>query len=84
MSHYYRNIPAMVSYSLVSLLYMSCVMRKPGCFSHYAKKTQISALVFATKIVCVQSLYFLNPKVQAANHLMLLYSPVCVGPGRKP
>ena len=39
----------------------------------------ISAFVFATWIV--QSLYFLNPKFQASNHL--LYSPVSVRPGRK-
>ena len=43
----------------------------------------ISAFVFATQIV--QSLYFLlNLKFQASSHLLLLYSPVCVGPGRKP
>ena len=42
----------------------------------------ISAFVFATRIV--QSLYFLNPKFQAASQLLCLYSPVCVGPGRKP
>ena len=43
---------------------------------------QISAFVFATRIV--QSLYYLNPKFQASNHLLWLYSLVCVGPGRKP
>ena len=41
----------------------------------------ISAFVFATWIV--QSLFFLNPKFQASSHLLWLYSPVCVGPGRK-
>ena len=41
----------------------------------------ISAFVFATQIV--QSLYFLNPKFQASSYLLWLYSPVCVGPGRK-
>ena len=41
----------------------------------------ISAFVFATRIV--QSLYFLNSKFQAASHLLWLYSPICVGPGRK-
>ena len=52
-------------------------------------KTQISfavtfgvAFVFATQIV--QSLFFLNPKFQASSHFLWLYSPVCVGPGRKP
>ena len=25
-----------------------------------------------------------NPKFQASSHLLWLYSPVCVGPGRKP
>ena len=42
----------------------------------------ISTFVFATRIV--QSLYFLNPKFQASNHILWLYSPVCVRPGRKP
>ena len=32
----------------------------------------------------VQSLYYLNPKSQVTSHLLWLYSPVCVGPGRKP
>ena len=32
----------------------------------------------------VQSLYFLNSKFQASSHLLWLYSPVCVRPGRKP
>ena len=41
----------------------------------------ISAFVFATRIV--QSLYFLNPKIQASSHLLLLYSLVCIGPGQK-
>ena len=42
----------------------------------------ISAFVFATRIV--QSLFYLNLKFQASSHLVWLYSPVCVGPGRKP
>ena len=60
-------------------------------FAYAKTKTQISfavtaklisAFVFATQIV--QSLYFLNTKFQASIHLMRLYSPVSVGPGRKP
>ena len=42
----------------------------------------ISAFVFATRLV--QSLYFLYTQFQASSHLVWLYSPVCVGPGRKP
>ena len=59
---------------------------------HYAKtKTQISfavtaklisAFVFTTRIL--QSLFFLNPEIQASSHLLWLYRPVCVGPGLKP
>ena len=30
------------------------------------------------------SLIFLNPKFQASSHLLSLYIPVCVGPGRNP
>ena len=69
--------------------YMSRVVRKLA-FAYAKTKTQISfavtaklisAFVFASRIV--QSLYFLNPKFQASSHLLWLYSPVCVGPGRK-
>ena len=62
------------------------------CTWPYAKtKTQISfavtaklfsAFVFTTPIV--RSLFYLNPKLQASSHLLCLYSPVCVGPRRKP
>ena len=41
----------------------------------------ISVFVFVTQVV--QSLYFLYTKFQASCHLVWLYSPVCVGPGRK-
>ena len=65
-------------------------MRKPAFFI-CKTKTQIncavtaqliSAFVFAIRIV--QSLYYLHPKFQASIHLLWLYRPVCVGPGRKP
>ena len=42
----------------------------------------ISAFVFATWIV--QFLFYLNPKFQASSSFRCLYSPVCVGPVRKP
>ena len=60
-------------------------------FAYAKTKTQISfavtaklisAFVFATRIV--QCLSFLNTKFQASSHFLWLYSPVCVGPGRKP
>ena len=35
-------------------------------------------------MLIVQLLYFLNPKFPASNHLLCLYSPICVGPGRNP
>ena len=59
-------------------------MRKPAfCICENKNADQlISAFVFTTQIV--QSLYFLNLKFQASSHLLWLYSPVCVGPGRKP
>ena len=50
-----------------------------GC----AVNTQlISAFIFPTQIV--QFPYFLYSKFQVSSHLLWLYSPVCVGPGRKP
>ena len=69
----------------------SLVVRKPDFFIYAKTKMQISfavtaklisVFVFATYIV--QSLYFLNTKFQASSHLLELYSPVCVGTGRKP
>ena len=75
-----------------ALIHMSRVMRKPFFFFIYAKtRTQISfavtvklisAFVFATRII--QSLFFVNPKFIASSHLVWLYSPVYVRPGRKP
>ena len=68
---------------------MSLVVRKPAfciCENKDADQLRgaaklISAFVFATWIV--QSLLHLNPKFQASNHLVWLYSLVCVRPGRK-
>ena len=57
-------------------------------FAYAKTKTQISfavtaklisAFIFATRIV--QSLYFLNTKLQASSHFLWQYSPVSVGPG---
>ena len=72
-----------------AFFYLSLVVRKP--FFAYAKtKTQISfavtaklisAFVFATRMG--QPLFFLNRKFQASSYLLWLYSPICVGPGRK-
>ena len=63
------------------LAHMSRVMRKPTF--RICQTAQLnSAFVFASWIV--QSLYFLNPKFQASNHLLWLYSPVRVISGHKP
>ena len=65
-------------------------MRKPAfCICENKDADQLRGnreadqrLFFATRIV--QSLTFLNPKFKASSHLLWLYSPVCVGPGREP
>ena len=76
--------------SNLSFFKLSLDVRKP-VFAYAKTKTQISfavtaklisAFVFASRIV--QPLYFLNPKFQVSSHLLLLYSLVCVVPGRKP
>ena len=36
------------------------------------------------RYMIVQSLYFLNPNIQASSRLVWSCSPVCVGPGRQP
>ena len=62
-----------------------CVSKNKGadqlCSNRFTAKL-ISAFVFATWTV--QSLFFLKQKFQASSHLQCLYSPVCVGPSRKP
>ena len=59
-----------------------CICETKTQISFAVTAKLISAFVFATWIV--QSLCFLNPKFQVSSHLLLLYSPVCVGPGRRP
>ena len=62
-------------------------MRKPTLhmqmsFAVTAKLNR--AFVFAKWIVHLQFFCFLNPKFPLSSCLLSLYSPVCVGPGRKP
>ena len=68
---------------------MSLVMRKPA-FSIGENKDadQLRGNREADQRLCfrytVQSLYFLNMKLQASSHLVWSYSLVCVEPGRNP
>ena len=85
----FESLSAHVLFLPYDMYYMSLVMRKPVFYAKtkaqisFAETAKlISAFVFAKRIV--QSLYFLNPKFQVSSHLLWLYSPVCVGPGRKP
>ena len=66
-------------------------MRKPAfCICENRDADQLGGNCEADQRLCfryidtIQSLYFLNLKFQASSHLLWLYSPVCVGPGRKP
>ena len=52
------------------------------CICENKAADKLCAFVFATQII--QSLFCLNPKFQASSYLLLLHSPDCVGPGRKP
>ena len=61
-------------------------MRKTA-FCNAKTKAQITAQPISTSVFArwiEQSIYFLNPKFQAFSRLLLLYSPVCVGPCQKP
>ena len=65
--------------------FMSRIMREPD-FAYAKTKAQVTAklisiIVFATRIV--QSLYLLNPKVQASSYLLYFDSPVWARPGLK-
>ena len=59
-----------------------CIGENQGADQLRSTAILISAFIFASRIV--QFLYFLNPKFPASNDLLLLYSPVCVRPGRNP
>ena len=70
--------------------YMSCVMSKPD-FCTYENKDidQLCGDRTADQRLCFRYMdstipLLLKLKFQASSHLLLLYSPVCVGPGRKP
>ena len=67
----------------------SLVMRKPFfCICENKDADQPPGNRKADQRLCfryiVQSLFFLNPKFQASNHLVWLSCLVCVGPGGKP
>ena len=71
-------------------LEMSRVLRKPAfCICENKDADQLRGnreadqrLGFAIRIV--QFLFYLKPKFNSCSHLLWLYSPVCVGPGRRP
>ena len=78
----YDNILYEPHHEKTGFLHMRKQRRSDSQISFAVTAKLISAFVFATQIV--QSLYYLNPILQASSHLLWLYSPVCVGPGRKP
>ena len=82
---------SLCQYSLCITCIILAASWESQLFAYAKTKTQISFAVTA-KLICafvfptrmVQSLCFLNPKFQASSHHLWLFSPVCVGPGRKP
>ena len=69
--------------------YMSLVMRKPAfCICENKEADQLRGNREADQRLCFRytesTIYFLNLKFQGSSHLLWLYSPVCVRPGRKP
>ena len=59
-----------------------CIGENKGADQLRGNREADHAFVFATRIV--QFLFYLNPKFQASSSFLCLYSPVCVGPVRKP
>ena len=53
-----------------------CICKNKGADQVGDNRAADQCLYFAAKIV--QSIYFLNPKFQASNDLLWLYSPVFV------
>ena len=64
-------------------------MRKPAfCICDNKDADQLRGDREADQRLCFRYIdstipLLLNPKFQASSHLLWLYSPVCVGPGRK-
>ena len=59
-----------------------CICKNKGADQLRINCGADQCLCFSTWIV--QFLYFLNPKFPASYHLLILYRPVCVRPGRNP
>ena len=65
-------------------------MRKPAFFIYKNKDAdQLCGNREADQPLCFRYTdstipLHLNPKFHASRHILQLYSPVCVGPGRKP
>ena len=60
-----------------------CICENKGADQLCGNRTADQRLCFRC-IRTEQSLFFLYPKFRASSNLQWLYSPVCVGPGRKP
>ena len=89
--HRYKHVvPVNRICVVMSCVELSRVVRKPAfciCENKDADQLRgtaklISAFVFATRIV--QFLFYLKPKFPASSRLLWLYSPIYIGPGRKP
>ena len=70
---------------------VSSLMKKPTiCIGENKDADQLRSDCEADQRLCFRYTdstvpgFFLNPKFQASGHLLCLYSPVCVGPVRKP
>ena len=69
---------------------LSHVMRKPDfCLCENKDADPLCSNCTADQRLCFRHtdstfLYILNPEFPASSHLLCLYSPVCIGPGRKP
>ena len=69
---------------------MSRVVRKPAfCICENKDADQLRGNREADQRLCFRYIdstipLLPYPKFQASNHLLWLYSPVCVGPGQKP
>ena len=61
-----------------------CIFKNKGADQLRGNHAADQRLCFRYIDKIVQSLYFLNPKFQASNHLLWLYSLVFVRPGQKP
>ena len=80
----YRSL--IIKYASYLIIILTCLRNKdcPELHFYMSRIVRKTAFCICEKKDADQLRGNLNPKIQASSHILWQYSPVCVGPGRKP